>query len=333
MKILLTGGTGYIGSHVAVSISKNGHEIILFDNLINSDENTFFNLSKIINTKIHFVKGDLNKPNDIKNLFKEFKIDAVLHFAGYKSVNESFLQPLKYYSNNITGTINLINEMKNNKVKTLIFSSSATIYGDPKYLPIDEKHQLKPKNPYGKTKLYIENLLEDIYKADKEWRIACLRYFNPIGSHESGLIGDYPSGQINNLMPLITQVALNKEKRLYVFGNDYPTHDGTAIRDYIHIMDLADGHKEALNYLLYNKGCHKFNLGTGSGHSVLDLINCFQKSNDLNIPIEFIHRRQGDVAISYADANKAFINFKWKTQRNLNEMSKSSWNFVQKQGF
>ena len=332
MKILLTGGTGYIGSHVAITLANAGYQVILFDNLTNSCKEVYYNLSKIISTNLHFVKGDLNQISQIKNVFKSFNIDAVLHFAGYKSVNESLLQPLNYYYNNFIGTINLIREMQNNNIKILIFSSSATVYGDPQYLPMDEKHSLNPKNPYGKTKLYVEEFLDDIYQNDKDWRLASLRYFNPIGSHESGLIGDLPRGSVNNLMPLITQVALKKKKKLFVFGNDYSTHDGTAIRDYIHIMDLAEGHQETLNFLLNNKGYYKLNLGTGHGNSVLDLIKCFEKTNDCKIPFEFVSRREGDVAISFADPKKANEILKWKTSRTLDEMSKSSWNFIKKLG-
>ncbi len=328
MKILITGGTGYIGSHVAVNLVNSGHDVVLFDNLINSHLDTFKNIKKILNRKIEFLEGDLNNPSNIKKVFDKFKIDAVFHLAGHKSVNESVLNPLEYYSNNFSGTINLLCEMKKKNIKLLVFSSSATVYGSPKYLPIDENHVTKPKNPYGRIKLQIEEMLEDIYVGDKNWRIASLRYFNPVGSHESGLIGDNPSGSINNLMPLISKVATKKSDKLIIFGNDYETHDGTGVRDYIHIMDLAEGHQQSLNYLLKNKGFFKFNLGTGKGYSVLDLVKSFSQINSCKIPYVFSDRRKGDVSECYANPKKAYEYFGWQAKRTLDDMCKSTWKFI-----
>ncbi len=328
MNILLTGGTGYIGSHTAVVLIEAGHNVVLFDNLSNSRHDVVDRLEKITNQSLTFVEGDIRDSSLLSKTIKDFQIDAVIHFAGLKAVAESVLDPLKYYDNNVVGTIKLLEAMQENNVTKIVFSSSATVYGDPKYLPYDEDHATNPINPYGRTKLYIENLLHDLANANPEWSIGCLRYFNPVGAHDSGLIGENPKGTPNNLMPYILGVALGKYPYVRVFGDDYPTHDGTGVRDYIHVMDLADGHNLALKVLSQRKGWNVFNLGTGKGYSVLDLLHCFESVNKIKLPYKIEKRRDGDLAAYYASASKAEDFLGWKANKTLGEICKSSWNWI-----
>ena len=327
MNILVTGGNGYIGSHLVKLLHDKGFKPIIFDNLINSGLENLNNLKKITTSNIDFIKGDLKKTKDIEKVFKNFDIKAVFHLGGLKSVQDSVTNPFDYYLNNFVGTLNLINVMDQFKVSKLIFSSSATVYGNPKYLPIDEIHSKKAENPYGRTKLQIEEMLSDFASANKNFGIVFLRYFNPIGSHDSGLIGDNPKCLNSNIMPLILDVAFNKKEKLLIFGNDYPTPDGTGIRDYIHIMDLVEGHLDALKFVSGKKGSFAFNLGSEKGYSVLELIDSFKNVTGIKIPFEFTVRRKGDVAECYANSNKALIEFGWKTTRNLDDMIFSAWKF------
>lgn len=325
MNILLTGGTGYIGSHTAVVLVEAGHKVVLFDNLSNSRRDVVERLERITNQSIPFVEGDIRDGLLLSKTIEDFQIDTVIHFAGIKAVAESVSNPLKYYDNNVVGTIKLLEAMKKNNVTKIVFSSSATVYGEPKYLPYDEEHPTNPINPYGRTKLYIENLLHDLANANPEWSVVCLRYFNPVGAHESGLIGENPKDIPNNLMPYILEVAAGKYPYIKVFGNDYPTHDGTGVRDYIHVMDLADGHKLALKVLLQKKGWNAFNLGSGKGCSVLDLLNCFENVNKIKLPYKFEKRRDGDLPAYYASATKAEIFLGWKANKTLAEICISSF--------
>lgn len=325
MNILLTGGTGYIGSHSAVALIEAGHKVVLFDNLSNSHCDVVERLQKITNQIIPFVKGDIRDTSMLSKTIKDHQIDGVLHFAGLKAVGESVEKPLEYFDNNVRGTISLLQAMQENRVKKLVFSSSATVYGEPQYLPIDEDHPTRSTNPYGRTKLHIEQMLQDVVTADSSFGVVCLRYFNPVGAHESGLIGESPSGTPNNLMPFISQVAAGKRPKFYVFGNDYPTVDGTGVRDYIHVLDLASGHLAAIDFLGEKKGWHAINLGTGSGSSVIEMINQFALSSGCNIPYELVNRRPGDVASCYAAVEKAKKVLNWKSDRNLESMCESAW--------
>lgn len=326
MNILLTGGSGYIGSHTAIVLIKHDFRVVIFDNLSNSNYETIKSIEKITSKPFSFVDGDIRNTQLLSATIKDNQIDLVIHFAGLKAVGESFSEPLRYFDNNVIGTISLLNAMQNNNVKKLIFSSSATIYGDPKYLPIDEAHLTDAKSPYGRTKLHIEEILKDLSFADQNWKIICLRYFNPIGAHESGFIGENPKGIPNNLMPFITNVAFGKLKTLTVFGSNYDTPDGTGIRDYIHVMDVAEGHFAALNYILnHNNGWSVFNLGTGKGVSVLEVIEGFNRANNANVSYVISHRRNGDVASIYASVKLANHELSWKAKRSLDEMYKSAW--------
>jgi UDP-glucose 4-epimerase len=327
MNILLTGGMGYIGSHTAVTLYEAGHEVILFDNLSNSDPSVLQSLEKITGKKIAFIEGDIRDSEFLSKTLKEHKINAVMHFAGLKAVGESAQDPLHYYDNNVGGSISLIRAMQQNKIKKIIFSSSATVYGEPQYLPCDEDHPTNPINPYGRTKLFIEEILRDVAVSDSEWSVTILRYFNPVGAHVSGLIGESPKGIPNNLMPYIVKVASGELEKLKVFGNDYETRDGTGERDYIHVMDLAEGHLAAFNFLKKHKGWHVTNLGSGKSTSVLELINTFERINHKKIPYDIIARREGDTAISYAKADLANITLHWKTKRTLESMCESAWKF------
>lgn len=325
MNILLTGGAGFIGSHAAVELLKSGYEIVIVDNLSNSQIESIDRIKEITNKDFEFYKVDLLDRDGLEKVFHKHDFDGVMHFAGLKAVGESVQIPLKYYHNNITGTINLIDLMGKYNVKKLVFSSSATVYGDPIQIPINESHPLSATNPYGKTKLMIEEILRDLYTSDNSWRIALLRYFNPIGAHESGRIGEDPKGIPNNLVPYITQVAIGKREKLYVFGNDYNTPDGTGVRDYIHVVDLVKGHIKALEYLNENNGVEAFNLGTGRGYSVLEMVQAFCKVTNIDIPYEIVDRRPGDIATSYADPSKAEKMLGWKAEKNLLDMCEDAW--------
>ena len=327
MNILLTGGAGYIGSHTALTLIEAGHEVLLFDNLSNSDASVLERLEKILNKKIIFIEGDIRDTELLSKTLKEHKIEAVMHFAGLKAVGESVQDPLQYYDNNVGGSLSLMRAIQQNKIKKIIFSSSATVYGDPQYLPYDEDHPTNPINPYGRNKLFIEEILRDVAAADAGWSIAVLRYFNPVGAHESGLIGESPKGTPNNLMPFIVKVASGELENLKVFGGDYETRDGTGERDYIHVVDLAEGHLAAVNFLREHKGWHAINLGSGQSTTVLELINTFEKINHKKIPYEVVARREGDTAISYAKPNFANKALHWKTKRTLESMCESAWKF------
>ncbi|MGG0788123.1 UDP-glucose 4-epimerase GalE [Peribacillus simplex] len=325
MTILVTGGAGYIGSHAAVELLKTGYNIVILDNLSNSNFESINRVRELTGKDFPFYKCDLLDRDELNTIFENHNFEAVMHFAGLKAVGESVEIPLNYYHNNITGTINLCDLMAKHDVKKLVFSSSATVYGHPESVPIDESFPLSATNPYGRTKLMIEDILRDLYISDSTWRIALLRYFNPIGAHESGRIGENPNGIPNNLMPYITQVAIGKREKLSVFGNDYETHDGTGVRDFIHVIDLVKGHLKALEFLDENKGIETFNLGTGTGYSVMDLINTFSTVNSKEIPYHFVDRRPGDIAICYANPTKAEKVLGWRAEKDLNEMCKDSW--------
>ncbi len=327
MNILVTGGTGYIGSHTCVELIKAGHDVVIVDNLCNSKIEVLDYIKEITGYSCKFYECDILDKDRLTKVFTENKIDSVIHFAGLKAVGESCSKPLLYYHNNITGTLILCEVMAKFGVKNMVFSSSATVYGVPKEVPLKEDFPLSTTNPYGSTKLMIEGILKDLYAADKEWNITILRYFNPIGAHDSGLIGEDPNGIPNNLMPYITKVASKQLPVLGVFGNDYPTHDGTGVRDYIHVVDLADGHVKAINNL---DGCQVFNLGTGVGYSVLDIVKAFIKVNDVDVPYEIKDRRPGDIAENYADATRAKEVLGWTAKYGIEDMCRSSWNFTLK---
>lgn len=325
MTILITGGAGFIGSHAAVELLESGYEIVIVDNLSNSQIESISRVKDLTGKTFPFYQTDLLDSDGLDKVFAENDITAVMHFAGLKAVGESVEKPLMYYHNNITGTLNLCGIMEKYKVKNFVFSSSATVYGDPEQVPIDESFPLSATNPYGRTKLMIEEILQDLYVADSSWRIAILRYFNPIGAHISGKIGENPTGIPNNLMPYITQVAIGKRQELQVFGNDYDTPDGTGVRDYIHVVDLVKGHIKALQYLEENDGIETFNLGTGKGYSVLDLINNFSSATEKEIPYKVVDRRPGDIGICYANPEKAKAKLGWEAEKDLQEMCQDSW--------
>ena len=327
MNVLLTGGSGYIGSHTAIVLSELGHQVVLYDNLSNSSDSVLERLNQIIGQQIRFVEGDVRDTKFLATTLTHYSIDAVFHFAGLKAVGESVEKPVEYYANNVQGTISLLQAMKCVQVKKLVFSSSATVYGEPEYLPLDENHPTSATNPYGRSKLHIEEMLNDVAASDPDWRIACLRYFNPVGAHESGLIGENPNGVPNNLMPYIAQVAAGQRAELRVFGGDYPTLDGTGVRDYIHVMDLAEGHAAALSFLCQNTGWHAFNLGTGKGYSVLDMVQAFEKASGCQVSYKVVARRAGDVATCFADPKKASEILNWIAPRSLEEMCISTWTF------
>ena len=326
MAILVTGGAGYIGSHTCVELLENGKEVVVLDNLSNSSEESLNRVKKITGRSVKFYKGDIVDNVILDTIFQNESIDSCIHFAGLKSVGESVAKPLEYYQNNISGTLILLQKMREYNVKNIIFSSSATVYGDPAFVPITEdcpKGQCT--NPYGWTKSMLEQILMDIYKADPSWNIILLRYFNPIGAHKSGLMGENPNGIPNNLMPYVTQVAVGKLKELGIFGNDYATPDGTGVRDYIHVVDLAKGHVKAINYIFSNPGLDVINLGTGVGYSVLDMVKAFSKACGKEIPYEIKPRRAGDIAMCYADPAKAARVLGWKAEKGLDEMCADSW--------
>ena len=328
MKILLTGGAGYIGSHTAVELTSEGHEVVIGDNYSNSKPEVIDKLKKIIGKEIKNYEIDFTNKDDTFSLFEKENFDAVIHFAGLKAVGESCTMPIEYYRNNIDSTLNILDAMKKYEVNNLVFSSSATVYGIPKELPLKEGMPTSCTNPYGWTKLMNEQILTDAAKANPSFSIVLLRYFNPIGAHESGLIGEDPNGIPNNLMPYITKVAKGVLPNLNVFGNDYPTKDGTGVRDYIHVVDLAKGHVAAIEYADKHRGVDVFNLGTGTGYSVLDIVNTFSSVNEIEVPYKIVERRDGDVAECYADPGKAKEFLHWTATKNLNDMCKDSWNFA-----
>ncbi len=326
MRILVTGGAGYIGSHTCVELLNKGYDVVVVDNLCNSSKKSLDRVEKITNKKLKFYEEDLLNKEGLIEIFKREKIDAVIHFAGLKAVGESVKEPLKYYYNNITGTLILCEVMKQFNVKNIVFSSSATVYGEPEFIPITEECKKgRITNPYGQTKAMIEQILIDINISDPNFNVVLLRYFNPVGAHESGLIGEDPKGIPNNLMPYISQVAIGKLKCLGIFGNDYDTKDGTGVRDYIHVVDLAVGHIKALEKLKTDKGVLIYNLGTGVGYSVLDIVKAFEKSCNVKINYEFKPRREGDIAKYYANPQKAEKEMGWKAERNLEKMCEDTW--------
>lgn len=326
MRILVTGGAGYIGSHTCLELLNQGHEVVVADNLCNSCEEALNRVKELTGKDLTFYKVDLLDKEGLDQMFDQEKIDAVIHFAGLKAVGESVAKPLEYYHNNITGTLNLCDSMRNHGVKKIIFSSSATVYGDPAFVPITEDcPKGKITNPYGQTKSMLEQVLTDLHVADSEWNVILLRYFNPIGAHPSGTMGENPSGIPNNLMPYITQVAVGKLKELSVFGNDYDTPDGTGVRDYIHVMDLASGHVAALKKIKEKAGLCIYNLGTGVGYSVLDIVKNFEEANHVKIPYVIKPRRAGDIATCYADASKAKRELGWEAKYGIRKMCEDSW--------
>ncbi|MBO4583672.1 MAG: UDP-glucose 4-epimerase GalE [Clostridia bacterium] len=326
MKMLITGGAGYIGSHTCVELLNSGNEVTVVDNLANSKAAALDRVREITGRDFTFHKVDLLDAEALEKVFAEERPDGVIHFAGLKAVGESVAKPLEYYHNNIAGTINLLEMMRKYDAKKLVFSSSATVYGDPASVPITESFPLSVTNPYGRTKLMIEDILRDLYRSDDTWSIVILRYFNPVGAHESGRIGEDPAGIPNNLMPYISQVAAGKLKRLRVFGNDYPTPDGTGVRDYIHVVDLAKGHIAALKKLGVN-GVYTYNLGTGRGYSVLDAVKAFESANGLEIPYDIVERRPGDIAECYADPALAEKELGWRAEKDLVDMCRDAWNW------
>ena len=328
--VLLTGGLGYIGSHTTVTLIKAGHKVVIYDNLSNSKTSVLDRLKTITGKKPTFIEGDVRDSASLEEVLKTHKIDAVIHFAGLKAVGESVEKPIDYYDSNVTGTISLLKAMYATKVKTLIFSSSATIYGNPQYLPLDEAHPTSATNPYGRSKIQNEEILADVAQSDTSWRIVCLRYFNPVGAHDSGLIGEDPNDIPNNLMPYIAQVANSKLPRLNIFGDDYDTKDGTGIRDYIHVMDLAEGHKAALDFLENNTGWHAINLGTGTGYSVFEMVKAFETASQKAVPYKIAPRRAGDIGACYAKAEKAKQQLGWQATRSLEAMCTSTWVFQSK---
>lgn len=327
MNILVTGGAGYIGSHTAVELLNAGYEVIIVDNLCNSSSIVLDRIKEITGKNIKFYQIDTRDEAKLREVFKENKIDAVIHFAALKAVGESVEKPYEYYHNNLINTLTVLGVMRDFGVDKFVFSSSATVYGSPKTCPIKEDFPLSTTNPYGSTKLMIENMLRDICKANENFNVAILRYFNPIGAHESGKIGEEPNGIPNNLMPYITKVAIGKLKELSVFGNDYDTPDGTGVRDYIHVVDLALGHVKALEKLNQNPGLVTYNLGTGKGYSVLDLVKAFEKASNVKIPYKIVGRRAGDIATCYADATKAEKELGWVAKYDVDKMCKDSWNW------
>ena len=325
MKILVTGGAGYIGSHTCIELLEKGYEVVVVDNLSNSKEESLKRVLELAGRQFTFHKVDLLDRHSLRNVFSRDRIDGVIHFAGLKSVEESVRNPLQYYHNNITGTVILCEVMAEHGVKDIVFSSSATVYGDPASVPIQEDFPLKPVNPYGRTKLMIEEILKDVHISDTSWNVALLRYFNPIGAHASGRIGEDPNDIPNNLMPYIAQVAVGRLKNLRIFGNDYPTPDGTGIRDYIHVMDLAEGHLHALKKLATRPGVVTYNLGTGRGYSVLEMISAFEKASGRKIPYQIVERRPGDIAVCFADPSKANFELGWIARRGIDEMCTDTW--------
>ncbi len=328
MNVLVTGGAGYIGSHTCVELIEAGHQPIAVDNLVNASAESLRRVAQITGKEVPFINGDVCDEALMEKVFSENEIDCVIHFAGLKAVGESVEKPLAYYSNNLTSTMNLCKVMGRHGVKKIIFSSSATVYDRDNTMPLREDSKIgNCTNPYGWTKFMCEEILRDVAKADKEWSVVLLRYFNPVGAHPSGLIGEHPNGIPNNLMPFISQTAIGKREKLSVFGNDYPTPDGTGVRDYIHVVDLARGHVAAIDYLCSHSGEAVFNLGTGNGYSVLDMVNAFEKANGVKVPYVIAPRRSGDVAVCYADPAKSAEVLGWHAQYNLEDMCRDTWHW------
>ena len=331
MSILVTGGAGYIGSHTVVELLERNEDIVIVDNFINSKPEVLDKIKKITGKDFKFYEVDLLDEANLEKVFKENDIESVIHFAGLKAVGESVIKPIEYYHNNITGTLVLVKLMKKYNCKKIVFSSSATVYGDPEKVPLTEDCKTGgTTNPYGTTKLFIERILQDVYVADNDFRVCLLRYFNPIGAHESGLIGEDPNDIPNNLMPYITGVASGKLEILSVFGNDYPTKDGTGVRDYIHVVDLAKGHLKALDKIRNETGVKIYNLGTGNGYSVLEIVETFERVNNIKVKHKIAPRRPGDIAVCYADPTKAKNELGWVCEKGIEDMCKDSWNFIKK---
>lgn len=330
MKLLLTGGAGYIGSHTCIELLNLDIEVVVIDNLANSSYQAIERVKNITNKDITFVEADVRNKEVLRTIFQEGDIDGVIHFAGLKAVGESNKIPLQYYDNNLNSTITLLQVMEEFDCRNLIFSSSATVYGDPEKLPITESFPLSVTNPYGRTKLMIEDILKDFHKVNNNWNIVLLRYFNPVGAHPSGLIGEDPNGIPNNLLPFVTQVAVGKLPKVNIFGADYATPDGTGVRDYIHVVDLAKGHVAALQKLKLGSGLNIYNLGTGRGYSVLEMINTFSKVNNLKIDYTIVARREGDIAACYADPAKANTELNWTADYNLEDICRDAWNWQSK---
>ena len=329
MNIIITGGCGYIGSHVAISLEKLGHNITIYDNFSNSSKEQIKRLNLICTSKIDYICADITDIKSLKNIFKDKKIKSVVHMAGLKYVADSESDPISYYENNITGTISLLKAMKECGIKNLVFSSSATVYGEPEYLPIDENHSTSPISVYGRTKLYVENILKDLSLSDPDWSIVCLRYFNPAGAHHSGFVGEEITSKSENLFPSIGKVLLGITPSLKVYGKDYQTHDGTGIRDYIHVLDLSEGHAMSVEYVNNNNGIENINLGRGHGYSVLEVIKSFEKITSRKIPYEFSEYRSGDISSSFADVTKAKQILGWIAKRDLDDMCKSMWYYIE----
>ena len=325
MAILVTGGAGYIGSHTVILLKEMGHDIIIFDNLSNASKEAILRVERIVGESIPFVQGDIRNKDDLSSVFEQYDIDAVIHFAGLKAVGESVSLPLKYYDNNIVGTITLCEVMAKYQCKSIVFSSSATVYGDPETTPIKEDFPTSATNPYGRSKLFIEEILRDIYVSDTSWKIVLLRYFNPMGAHSSGTIGEDPLGLPNNLMPYIAQTAVGKLKTLNIFGDDYDTMDGTGVRDYIHVMDLAMGHVKAIEKIAQFTEVMTINLGTGNGYSVLEMVKNFEKASGKKVPYTIVPRRSGDIATCYADPSYAKEVLDWEAKKDVYTMCKDSW--------
>ncbi len=325
MKVLVTGGAGYIGSHTVVVLVEAGYEVVIFDNFSNSSKESIKRVEKIVGKEIDAVEGDIREKSDLEKVFSTHKIDAVIHFAGLKAVGESVEQPLRYYDNNVSGTVMLCQVMAKHNCKSIIFSSSATVYGDPHTTPILENFPTSATNPYGRSKLFVEEILRDIYVSDNEWRVVLLRYFNPVGAHASGTIGEDPNGIPNNLMPFIAQTAVGKREYLSVFGDDYDTPDGTGVRDYIHVVDLAQGHLNALDRLENFSEPMTINLGTGKGYSVLEMVKAFERASGKRVPYKIVERRAGDIATCFADPSYAKEVLGWEAKRAIEKMCEDAW--------
>lgn len=324
--ILVTGGAGYIGTHTLVELASAGFDFVVLDNLCNSSSVSLQRVQAITGKSVEFVQGDIRDAGLLQQVFANYPINVVVHFAGLKAVGESVAQPLRYYDNNVHGSQVLLQAMADAGVFNIVFSSSATVYGDPAEMPISEQCPVgRPTNPYGRSKLMVEDILRDLALSDPRWRVAVLRYFNPVGAHESGTIGEDPNGIPNNLLPFITQVAVGKLPQLSVFGGDYSTHDGTGVRDYIHVVDLAQGHVAALRYLQQNTGVHTWNLGTGQGYSVLDMVRAFEAASGVTVPYKVVDRRAGDIAVCYSNPNKALDELGWRAQLGLEQMMSDAW--------
>ena len=328
--ILVTGGTGYIGSHTVVELLNNEHNVIIVDNLSNSKKEVLKRIEKITGKKPIFYKADIRDKKALEYIFQNHQIDAIIHFAGLKAVGESVEKPIEYYHNNVYGSLVLFEVMKKFNVKKIVFSSSSTVYGYSTNVPFKENEPTSATNPYGRTKLIIEEILKDIYVSDNDWSIVLLRYFNPVGAHKSGLIGEDPNGIPNNLFPYVSKVALGIYEKVNVFGNDYPTKDGTGVRDYIHVVDLAKGHLKALDKISHKKGVHTYNLGTGRGYSVLEIVRAFENASDAHIPYKIVARRPGDIAVCYADSALAKKELGWEAEKGILDMCADSWKWQSK---